>query len=64
MSWISESITSARDKSWAWFESHAHSKHAPDLIGRGWEEHFSTGDHFFKVQRGQAGGALDVLGQG
>ena len=28
MSWISESITSARDKSWAWFESHAHSKHA------------------------------------
>ncbi len=28
MSWISESITTARDKSWAWFEQHAHSKHA------------------------------------
>lgn len=28
MSWLSENITSARDKSWAWFERHAHSKHA------------------------------------
>lgn len=28
MSWISENITTARDKSWAWFEARAHSKHA------------------------------------
>jgi len=28
MSWVSESITTAREKSWAWFEQHAHSKHA------------------------------------
>ena len=28
MSWISENITSVRDKSWAWFEARAHSKHA------------------------------------
>jgi len=28
MSWVSENITSVRDKSWAWFVERAHSKHA------------------------------------
>ena len=28
MSWVSENLSTARDKSWAWFEQHAHSKHA------------------------------------